>query len=38
MALVGLGPGLKQRGGGHRPYRWVEVQGPSSPGDPHAVH
>ena len=38
MTLVGLGPALGQRGWGHGPYRWVEVQGPSGPSDPCAVH
>ena len=38
MALVGLGPGLGQRGWGYRQYFWVKGQGPSRPGDPYAVH
>ena len=37
MALMGLGPGLEQRGWGHRPYRWVKVQGPRRPGDPYTI-
>jgi len=37
MALVGLGPGLGQRGWGHGPYHWVEDQGSSNPGDPYAI-
>ena len=37
IALVGLGPSLGQRGWGHGPYRWVEVQGLSRPGDFYAV-
>ena len=37
MALEGLGPEVSQRGWGHGPYYWVEVQGLSGPGDPYAV-
>ena len=36
-ALVGLGPGLRQRGWGHGLYHWVEVQGSSRPRDHYAV-
>ena len=38
MALVGLGPSLRQRGCGHRPCHWLKVQGPSRLGDPYVVH
>ena len=37
MALVDLGPSLRERGWGYKPYRWVEVQGPNGPRDPCAV-
>ena len=37
MALGGLRPEVGQRGWGHGPYRWVEVQGLSGLGDPYAI-
>ena len=37
MTLVGLGPGLEQRGWGHGSYCWVKVRGPGRRGDHYAV-
>ena len=38
MVVGCLRPEVSQRGWGRGPYCWVEVQGPSGPRDPYAVH